>query len=57
MDTLTNETVLLSTQNMLMLMDKTILIILRFFFQPKHVVGKQKNLLNERVLLSSQNLC
>ena len=28
-----------------------------FISQPKHVVGTQKNRLNETVLLSTQNIC
>ena len=31
--------------------------IIFFISQPKHVVGTQKNHLNETVLLSTQNTC
>ena len=37
--------------------DKTTYLKMIFFSQPKHVVGTQKNCLNEMVLLSIQNIC
>ena len=37
--------------------DKSVKLIFFCIYQPKHVVGTQKNCLDETVLLSTQNTC